>query len=70
MLDVSEGWLVTTHGVGTMRKYCIATALLDLNDSTKVVGCLRELFLYLEGKERERYVTHVTYSCGSLIHGG
>src|SRR2546422_10536461 len=35
-------WLVISHGVGAMRKYCIGAFLLDLNDPTKVIGRLRE----------------------------
>ncbi len=69
-LETPEGWLVITHGVGPMRKYCIGAALLDLNDPTKVIGRLREPLLYPEGNEREGYVPNVVYSCGSLIHGG
>lgn len=68
-LETAAGWLVITHGVGPMRKYCIGAALLDLNDPTKVLGRLREPLLSAEGNEREGYVPNVVYSCGSLIHG-
>ncbi|MFM2141558.1 MAG: hypothetical protein RLZZ476_102, partial [Verrucomicrobiota bacterium] len=69
-IETAEGWLVITHGVGAMRKYCIGAALLDLNDPTRVIGRLREPLLSPEGHEREGYVPNVVYSCGSLIHGG
>ena len=68
-IETAEGWLVITHGVGPMRKYCIGAALLDLDDPTKVLGRLREPLLCPEGHEREGYVPNVVYSCGSLIHG-
>ncbi len=68
-IETEEGWLVITHGVGPMRKYCIGAALLDLNDPTKVIGRLREPLLSPEGQEREGYVPNVVYSCGSLLHG-
>ncbi len=68
-METAEGWLVITHGVGPMRKYCIGAALLDLDDPTKVLGRLREPLLCPEGHEREGYVPNVVYSCGSLIHG-
>ena len=69
-IETAAGWLVITHGVGPMRKYCIGAALLDLEDPTRVIGRLREPLLCPEGSEREGYVPNVVYSCGSLIHGG
>lgn len=68
-IETEAGWLVITHGVGPMRKYCIGAALLDLNDPTKVIGRLREPLLAPEGNEREGYVPNVVYSCGSMLHG-
>ena len=68
-IETEAGWLVITHGVGPMRKYCIGAALLDLNDPTKVIGRLREPLLSPVGAEREGYVPNVVYSCGSLLHG-
>ena len=68
-IETEAGWLVITHGVGPMRKYCIGAALLDLHDPTKVIGRLREPLLAPEGNEREGYVPNVVYSCGSLRHG-
>ena len=68
-IETEEGWLVITHGVGPMRKYCIGAALLDLEDPTKVIGRLKEPLLAPEGEEREGYVPNVVYSCGSLLHG-
>jgi len=69
-LETPEGWLVITHGVGPMRKYCIGAVLLDLEDPTKILGRLREPLLSPEGREREGYVPNVVYSCGSLLHRG
>jgi len=68
-IETEAGWIVITHGVGPMRKYCIGAALLDLNDPTKVIGRLRHPLLCPEGHEREGYVPNVVYSCGSLLHG-
>ncbi len=68
-VETEAGWLVITHGVGPMRKYCIGAALLDLQDPTKVIGRLREPLLSPAGNEREGYVPNVVYSCGSLLHG-
>jgi predicted GH43/DUF377 family glycosyl hydrolase len=68
-LETEAGWLVITHGVGPMRKYCIGVALLDLHDPTKVIGRLTKPLICPEGLEREGYVPNVVYSCGSMIHG-
>lgn len=68
-LETEAGWLVITHGVGPMRKYCIGAVLLDLGDPTKVIGRLREPLLVPEGTGREGYVPNVVYSCGSMLHG-
>ena len=69
-LETEAGWLLITHGVGPMRKYCIGAALLDLHDPTRVLGRLREPLLVPEASSREGYVPNVVYSCGSLLHGG
>lgn len=68
-IETEAGWLVITHGVGPMRKYCIGAALLDLHDPSKVLGRLREPLLSPETNEREGYVPNVVYSCGALVHG-
>jgi len=68
-IETEAGWVVITHGVGPMRKYCIGAVLLDLEDPTKVIGRLREPLLSPEGNEREGYVPNVVYSCGSMLHG-
>jgi len=68
-IETEAGWLVITHGVGPMRKYCIGAALLDLNDPTRVLGRLPEPLLVPEGTAREGYVPNVVYSCGALLHG-
>ena len=69
-IETEAGWLVITHGVGPMRKYCIGAALLDLHDPTKVLGRLSTPLLEPEGTYREGYVPNVVYSCGSLVHAG
>src|SRR3546814_10808517 len=37
-IELDEGWLVLTHGVGAMRKYAIGAMLLDRHDPSKVLG--------------------------------
>jgi len=68
-IETEAGWLVLSHGVGAMRKYCLGAFLLDLNDPTRVVGRLREPLLSPNEAEREGYVPNVVYTCGALLHG-
>ena len=68
-IETEAGWLVISHGVGPMRKYCIGAFLLDRDDPTKVIGRLREPLIKPDENEREGYVPNVVYSCGSLVHG-
>ena len=68
-IETEAGWIVITHGVGPMRKYCIGAVLLDLHDPMQVIGRLTQPLLAPEGNEREGYVPNVVYSCGSLLHG-
>ena len=68
-IETEAGWLVLSHGVGPMRKYCIGAFLLDLNDPTKVLGRLPEPLIKPNEVEREGYVPNVVYSCGSLLRG-
>lgn len=68
-IETDAGWLVLSHGVGPMRKYCIGAFLLDLEDPTRVIGRLREPLIRPSDNEREGYVPNVVYSCGSLVHG-
>lgn len=67
-LWTEEGWLVITHGVGAMRRYCIGASLFDLDDPSKEIGRLPEPLLTPLEDEREGYVPNVVYSCGSIIH--
>ena len=68
-IETEAGWLVISHGVGPMRKYCIGAFLLDLDDPTRVIGRLSEPLIKPNATEREGYVPNVVYSCGSLVHG-
>ena len=69
-IETDAGWLVLSHGVGPMRKYCIGAFLLDRDDPGKVIGRLREPLLKPNQNEREGYVPNVVYTCGALVHNG
>jgi predicted GH43/DUF377 family glycosyl hydrolase len=67
-IELDEGWLLLTHGVGPVRKYSIGAALLDKNDPSKVLARSVEPLLYPEASEREGYVPNVVYTCGAMRH--
>ena len=67
-LETEEGWLLLTHGVGAMRRYCIGATLLDLEDPSRVIGTLKEPLIMPTEEERNGYVPNVVYSCGGMIH--
>jgi predicted GH43/DUF377 family glycosyl hydrolase len=69
-IETDAGWLVLSHGVGPLRKYCIGAFLLDRDDPSKVIGRLREPLLHPNENEREGYVPNVVYTCGVLLHKG
>jgi predicted GH43/DUF377 family glycosyl hydrolase len=67
-IELDEGWLLLTHGVGPVRKYSIGAALLDKSDPSKVLARAREPLLRPEPSEREGYVPNVVYTCGAMRH--
>jgi predicted GH43/DUF377 family glycosyl hydrolase len=68
-IELDEGWLLLTHGVGPVRKYAIGAALLDKRDPSKVLARSREPLVRPEPSEREGYVPNVVYTCGAIRHG-
>ncbi|MBR1277534.1 glycoside hydrolase family 130 protein [Bradyrhizobium sp. AUGA SZCCT0283] len=67
-VELEEGWLLLTHGVGPVRKYSIGAALLDKRDPSRVLARSREPLLRPEPSEREGYVPNVVYTCGAMTH--
>jgi predicted GH43/DUF377 family glycosyl hydrolase len=68
-IETKAGWLVLTHGVGPMRRYCISALLLDLEQPSRVIGQLHRPLIEPDVSEREGYVPNVVYTCGALVHG-
>jgi predicted GH43/DUF377 family glycosyl hydrolase len=68
-IELDEGWLLLTHGVGAMRKYSVGAILLDKNDPAKVIGRMSQPLLSPATEDREGYVPNVVYSCGGMRHG-
>jgi predicted GH43/DUF377 family glycosyl hydrolase len=69
-IETEAGWLIITHGVGPMRRYCLGASLLDLENPAIEIGRLEEPLVIPNNDEREGYVPNVLYSCGSIIHNG
>jgi predicted GH43/DUF377 family glycosyl hydrolase len=67
-VELEDGWLMLTHGVGPVRKYSIGAALLDKRDPSRVLARSSEPLLRPEPSEREGYVPNVVYTCGAMRH--
>jgi predicted GH43/DUF377 family glycosyl hydrolase len=67
-IEIDEGWLVFTHGVGLIRGYCVGACLLDKDDPSKVLARTASPLLFPSAEQRGGYVPNVTYSCGALLH--
>lgn len=68
-IELDDGWLLLTHGVGPVRRYSIGAVLLDKEDPSKVLARSREPLVRPEPSEREGYVPNVVYTCGAMRHG-
>jgi predicted GH43/DUF377 family glycosyl hydrolase len=68
-IEIDEGWILLTHGVGAMRKYSIGAVLLDKEDPSKIIGRLTVPLLSPADEDREGYVPNVVYTCGALRVG-
>ncbi|HYQ18293.1 MAG TPA: hypothetical protein VEQ58_21105, partial [Polyangiaceae bacterium] len=51
-IETEAGWLVITHGVGPMRRYCLGALLLDLEDPARVIARLPTPLLSPDEDER------------------
>jgi len=67
-IETDAGWIVLTHGVGPVRRYCISAILLDRDDPTLIIGRLKEPLIIPNEIEMSGYVPNVVYTCGALIH--
>lgn len=65
-IELDEGWLLLTHGVGPVRRYSIGAVLLDKKDPGKVLARSREPLVHPEAPDREGYVPNVVYTCGGM----
>lgn len=68
-IEIEEGWLLLTHGVGAMRQYSIGAMFLDRDDPTKVIGRTAQPIISPLDDTRNGYVPNVVYTCGALALG-
>ncbi len=68
-VELAQGWLVLTHGVGPMRSYALGASLLDLADPSVVLARLPVPLMTPQADERDGYVPNVVYTCGAVLHG-
>ena len=67
-IELDEGWLLLTHGVGPVRRYSIGAVLLDKQNPARVLARSREPLVRPEPSNREGYVPNVVYTCGGMRH--
>lgn len=67
-IELDEGWLLLTHGVGPVRRYAIGAVLLDKADPSRILARSREPLVRPDLSEREGYVPNVVYTCGAMRH--
>ncbi len=68
-IEINEGWLLLTHGVGAMRQYSIGAVLLDKEHPTRVLARSQQPIISPSDENREGYVPNVVYTCGAMALG-
>ncbi|HPX27332.1 MAG TPA: glycosidase, partial [Treponemataceae bacterium] len=66
-IEIEEGWLVITHGVGPLRTYSLGAILLDKDDPVRVIGRLQKPLIEPTKEESYGYVPNVVYTCGAMV---
>ncbi|MDF2493259.1 glycoside hydrolase family 130 protein [Sphingomonas sp.] len=69
-IELDQGWLLITHGVGTIRSYSLGACLLDKDDPSKLLARTERPILVPMDDNRDGYVPNVIYSCGAIVHDG
>ena len=68
-IEIDEGWLVISHGVGPVRNYCIGACLLDRDEPSKLLARTTQPLIRPSPEERYGYVPNIAYTCGAMVHG-
>lgn len=67
-IEIDEGWLVITHGVGPVRNYCIGVCLLDRDNPSKLLARSTYPLIRPSPDQRYGYVPNIAYTCGAMVH--
>ena len=67
-IEIEEGWLVITHGVGAVRNYCLGVCLLDRDNPAKLLARMTRPLVEPSAEQRYGYVPNVAYTCGAMVH--
>lgn len=68
-IEIEEGWLLITHGVGAVRNYCLGACLLDKGNPAKVIARSRQPLIRPTPEVYTGFVPNVAYSCGAIVIG-
>lgn len=69
-IELDEGWLVITHGVGAVRNYCLGACLLDPRNPSKVIARSVRPLVRPNPDAFSGFVPNVAYSCGAFVRDG
>jgi predicted GH43/DUF377 family glycosyl hydrolase len=67
-IELDQGWLMLSHGVGPVRNYSIGAVLLDKQNPAIVIGRTREPLIAPTIPRKGGYVPNVVYTCGIVQH--
>lgn len=68
-IEIDEGWLVITHGVGAVRNYCLGACLLDKREPSRVIARSTRPLVRPTPNAYDGFVPNVAYSCGAIARG-
>ena len=68
-IELDEGWLVLTHGVGAMRKYAIGAPCWTRRPVQRSGAVTRARSCLQRMRTGEGYVPNVVYTCGAIRVG-
>lgn len=70
-IKTPKGWLEIYHGADENHRYCLAAALYDLNDPSKVLAYSREPLMQPQADyELNGFFGNVVFSCGCIVEDG
>ena len=64
-IELDDGWLLLTHGVGPVRKYAIGAVLLDKDDPSKVSRQIARAAGPPRAVDARATCPNVVYTCGA-----